>query len=94
MDESCDLLLEAAAERKRVERGDVAAAGSDEVAEESRERLLERVVGPDEEEGEEEEGADEVASARFRLRVSIQNPKPPAYLGIQLRSNPNRSPIY
>lgn len=34
--------------------------------------LAARVVGPDEE----EEGADEVASARFRLRVSIQNPKP------------------
>lgn len=92
MDESRDLLLEAAAERERVERDDVAAAGSDEVAEESLERLLERVAGPEEEEGE-EEGADEVASARFRLRVSIQNPKPPAYSGIQLRSNPNRSPI-
>jgi len=36
-----------------------------------RARLAARVVGP-----EEEEGADEVASARFRLRVSIQKPKP------------------
>lgn len=33
--------------------------------------LTARVVGPDE--GEEAEGADDVASVRFRLRVSIQN---------------------
>lgn len=44
-------------------------AGVDET--ERRARLAARVVGPDE-----EEGAEELASARFRLRVSIQNPKP------------------
>lgn len=89
MDESCD--LEA---RERVKNEDVTAtAGTDDelaaagvvevlvlVVEERRARLFERVVGPDEE----EEGADEVASARFRLRVSIQNPKPPAKSRIHL----------
>jgi len=44
--------------------------------EERRARLLLRVVGPDEGE-EEEEGADEVTSARLRLRVSIQRLNPP-----------------
>ncbi|PON77184.1 hypothetical protein PanWU01x14_028030, partial [Parasponia andersonii] len=42
---------------------------------ERRARLLERVVGPDEE----DEGAAEEASARFRLRVSIQEPQPPQF---------------
>lgn len=49
-------------------------AEEDDVAE-RRARLLERVVGP-EVVVEEEEGAAEVASARFRLRVSIQKHKP------------------
>lgn len=64
--------------RERVEIDPVGATGVEltvEVEVETavtRALLAARVVGPDEE----EEGADEVASARFRLRVSIQNPKP------------------
>lgn len=42
---------------------------------ERRVRLLERVVGPDDD----DEGAAEEASARFRLRVSIQEPQPPQF---------------
>lgn len=62
--------------RERVETDETTAARGVEVeatvaAAERRVRLVERVVGP----VEEEEGADEVASARFRLRVSIQNPQ-------------------
>lgn len=56
---------------------DVVVAGfedEDEVAE-RRARLLERVVGPDDD----DEGAAEEASARFRLRVSIQEPQPPQF---------------
>ena len=51
----------------------VAAFGVEEA--ERRARLLERVVGPDDD----EEGAAEEASARFRLRVSIQEPQPPQF---------------
>lgn len=71
--------------RERIEIDADTAAGVElavEVAaavEERRARLAARVVGPAEED---EEGADEVASARFRLRVSIQNPKPPSKLRI------------
>ena len=62
------------AERERVEIEDCdeAAAGGGgaaEEVEERRERLEERVL--------EEEGAAEVASARLRLRVSIQKQNPP-----------------
>lgn len=60
--------------------GAVVVVGASE-EEERRARLL-RVVGPEEEaeaeggEEEEEDGAVEVASARLRLRVSIQRKKP------------------
>lgn len=47
---------------------DAAAAEEEELR---RARLVKRVVGP-----EDDEGAAEEASARFRLRVSIQKPKP------------------
>jgi hypothetical protein len=62
--------LAAAEERERVEIKESAAEEADDVAAEERRRarLEERVVGPEEE----EEGAADVASARFRLRVSIQ----------------------
>jgi hypothetical protein len=62
--------LTEAAERERVEINERAAEEADDVAadERRRARLEERVVGPEEE----EEGAADVASARFRLRVSIQ----------------------
>lgn len=53
----------------------------DDVAARRRVRLEERVVGPEEE----EEGAADVASARFRLRVSIQKPQP---RGFKTRSPP------
>jgi len=70
----CSLVLDP---RERVlteERDAVAVAAAEaEEEEERRARLLERVVGP--EEG--DEGAAEEASARFRLRVSIQNPPNP-----------------
>ena len=60
-------------ERERVEIESVdAAARFDEEVAERRERLVERVLGPEDE----EEGAAEEASARFLLRVSIQKPKP------------------
>lgn len=49
--------------------------GVEDTAVERRARLLERVVGPAEED---EEGAVEEASARFRLRVSIQLPHRPS----------------
>lgn len=52
----------------------VVAATEEEEEEERRARLL-RVVGPEGGE-EEEDGAVEVASARLRLRVSIQRKKP------------------
>ncbi|PON89992.1 hypothetical protein TorRG33x02_142780, partial [Trema orientale] len=66
--------------RERVETaGGATAAGAafefDVEEAERRARLLERVVGPDEE----DEGAAEEASARFRLRVSIQEPQPPQF---------------
>lgn len=48
----------------------VAAAAVEEEEEERRGRLVERDLGDDEE----DEGAAEEASARFRLRVSIQKP--------------------
>lgn len=66
----------AAAEREERER--VVEEGASEEEEERRARLL-RVVGPAEAEGGEEgeeDGAAEVASARLRLRVSIQRKKP------------------
>jgi len=70
----CSLALDAR-ERVLTEERDavVVAAAEAEEEEERRARLLERVVGP--EEG--DEGAAEEASARFRLRVSIQNPTNP-----------------
>jgi hypothetical protein len=54
----------------------VATVAEDEELEEedTRARLFERVLGLDEE----DEGAAEEASARFRLRVSIQKPTHPA----------------
>lgn len=64
--------------RERVEIDAVGATGVELTVEVEVETLVTRallaarVVGPEEE----EEGADEVASARFRLRVSIQNPNP------------------
>lgn len=67
-------------ERERVEEEGAVAAAEDEEGDERRARLL-RVVGPEEGGGggeeEEEDGAVEVASARLRLRVSIQRKKPP-----------------
>ena len=53
---------------------DVAVTEDVEVEEERRARLLERVFAP----GDDDEGAVEEASARFRLRVSIQKPSHPA----------------
>ena len=61
------LLLLFLAERERVLTGRM-----EEEEEERRERLAERVGVVDE-----DEGAAEEASARFRLRVSIQNPHSP-----------------
>ena len=55
-------------ERERVLT--VGVFGIEEEEEERRERLAERVM-------DEDEGAAEEASARFRLRVSIQNPDSP-----------------
>jgi hypothetical protein len=49
-------------------------AEDEELEEDTRARLFERVLGLDEE----DEGAAEEASARFRLRVSIQKPTHPA----------------
>lgn len=64
-------------ERERVEEEGAVAAAEDEEGDERRARLL-RVVGPEGGgEEEEEDGAVEVASARLRLRVSIQRKKPP-----------------
>lgn len=59
-------------ERERVVIERVDAARFDGEVPERRARLVERVVGPEDE----EEGAAEDASARFLLRVSIQKPKP------------------
>ena len=53
-----------------------AAAAEEEEGDERRARLL-RVVGPEGGEEEDDDGAVEVASARLRLRVSIQRKKPP-----------------
>lgn len=65
----------------------VAAAAEEEEGDERRARLL-RVVGP---EGggdeEEEDGAVEVASARLRLRVSIQRKKPPTRVSLIQRDS-------
>lgn len=63
MDESWDRVT-----RERVETAAFGGVVVVEVEEERRERLLLRVVGP--------EDADEVASARLRLRVSIQRINP------------------
>lgn len=52
--------------------------GEEEEEEERRARLVERVVGPEEE----DEGAAEEASARLRLRVSIQNQTHPSVCGL------------
>jgi hypothetical protein len=52
----------------------VTVAEDEELEEDTRARLFERVLGLDEE----DEGAAEEASARFRLRVSIQKPTHPA----------------
>lgn len=63
-------------ERERVEaEGAVEVAATEEEEEEERRARLLRVVGPEGGE-EEEDGAVEVASARLRLRVSIQRKKP------------------
>lgn len=70
-----------AAERKERERvvvdeeGAVVVAATEEEEEDERRARLLRVVGP-EGGGEEEDGGVEVASARLRLRVSIQRKKP------------------
>lgn len=53
-----------------------AAFEDEEEAAEKRARLLGRVAGPATVADENDEGAAEEASARFRLRVSIQEPKP------------------
>jgi hypothetical protein len=79
---------EASESRERVERVE-----TDETTtgiEERRVRLFERVVGPEDE----EEGSDEVASARFRLRVSIQNPKPAATVQLADERRINRCSIH
>lgn len=65
-----ELLLLFLAERERVLA--VVVFGMEEEEEERRERLAEREGVVDE-----DEGAAEEASARFRLRVSIQNPPNP-----------------
>lgn len=67
----------------------VAAAAEEEEGDERRARLL-RVVGPEGGGGgdeEEEDGAVEVASARLRLRVSIQRKKPPTRVSLIQRDS-------
>lgn len=66
----------------------VAAAAEEEEGDERRARLL-RVVGPEGGGGDEEEedGAVEVASARLRLRVSIQRKKPPTRVSLIQRDS-------
>lgn len=77
-------------ERERVEEEGAVAAAEDEEGDERRARLL-RVVGPEEGGGggeeEEEDGAVEVASARLRLRVSIQRKKPPTRVSLIQRDS-------